>query len=47
MVALQGTGVSPGIASGKLYYFRRNSNEVAEYVVTDTENELERLKISL
>ena len=47
MVALQGTGVSPGIASGKLYYFRRNSNEVAEYVVTDTENELERLKISI
>lgn len=47
MVALQGTGVSPGIASGKLYYFKRNQSEVIEYAVTDTQSELDRLKKSI
>ena len=43
MVALQGTGVSPGIASGKLYYYKRNTSNVTEYTITDTDSELKRL----
>ena len=47
MVALQGTGVSPGIASGKLYYYKRNTSNVTEYTITDTDSELERFKTAV
>ena len=47
MVALQGTGVSPGIASGKLYYYKRNTADVTEYTITDTDSELERFKTAV
>ncbi len=42
MVALQGTGVSPGIASGKLFYYKRDISDIPSYTVTNTENELNR-----
>ena len=42
MVALQGTGVSPGIASGKLFYYKRDISDIPSYTVSDTENELNR-----
>lgn len=42
MVALQGTGVSPGIASGKLFYYKRDNSDIPSYTVSDTENELNR-----
>lgn len=42
MVALQGTGVSPGIASGKLFYYKRDNSEIPAYTVTDTDSELHR-----
>lgn len=42
MVALQGTGVSPGIASGKLFYYKRDNSEIPTYTVTDTDSELHR-----
>lgn len=42
MVALQGTGVSPGIASGKLFYYKRDNTEIPSYTVTDTDSELHR-----
>ncbi len=42
MVALQGTGVSPGIASGKLFYYKRDNSDIPSYTVADTENELNR-----
>lgn len=42
MVALQGTGVSPGIASGKLFYYKRDTSEIPIYDVTDPDIELHR-----
>ena len=42
MVALQGTGVSPGIASGKLFYYKRDNSDIPSYTVSDTDNELNR-----
>ncbi len=42
MVALQGTGVSPGIASGRLFYYKRDNSDIPSYTVSDTENELNR-----
>ena len=42
MVALQGTGVSPGIASGKLFYYKRDISDIPSYTVSNTEDELNR-----
>lgn len=42
MVALQGTGVSTGIASGELYYYKRNNSETPRYIAGNCEEELER-----
>ncbi len=47
MIALQGTGVSPGVASGKLYYYKRSADDIAEYTVTDTQKELKRLQATI
>ena len=44
MIALQGTGVSPGVASGKLYYYKRDTKDVECYTITDTTKELDRLQ---
>lgn len=44
MVALQGTGVSPGIASGKLFYYKRDISDIPSYTVSNTEDELNRWK---
>ncbi len=47
MVALQGTGVSPGIATGKLCYYKRSTDKTPDYIVKDTDAEIERLKNAL
>lgn len=42
MIALQGTGASPGIATGKLRYYKRTQGRTPDYIVTDIENEIKR-----
>ncbi len=44
MIVLQGTGVSPGIAIGKIHYFHRNVDEVEKVTITDIEQEKERFE---
>ena len=34
--------MSPGIASGKLFYYKRDISDIPSYTVSDTENELNR-----
>ncbi len=44
MILMQGKGVSKGVTSGPLYFFRRSSGEVTERTVEDTEGEKARLE---
>ncbi|MCD7880844.1 MAG: phosphoenolpyruvate--protein phosphotransferase [Clostridiales bacterium] len=43
MKILQGKGVSKGVTSGPLYFFRRSSGEIPHYTTDDIENEKSRL----
>ncbi|MCD8119342.1 MAG: phosphoenolpyruvate--protein phosphotransferase [Lachnospiraceae bacterium] len=42
MILMQGKGVSAGVVSGPLYFFRRSQSEVTRYTVKDTEAERAR-----
>ncbi|MCL2601316.1 MAG: phosphoenolpyruvate--protein phosphotransferase, partial [Treponema sp.] len=42
MITLNGKGVSPGIASGTLFFFKRASFAVVEKTITDTAGEVAR-----
>ena len=44
MILMQGKGVSKGVSSGKLYFFKRPSTEVAKVTVTDLDAERARLR---
>ncbi len=44
MILMQGKGVSKGVTSGPLYFFRRSSGEVTQRTVEDIESEKARLE---
>ncbi len=44
MILMQGKGVSKGVTSGPLYFFRRSNGEVAQRTVEDIEAEKARLE---
>ena len=44
MIALQGTGVSPGIATGPLFIYRPEKISVPSRTVIDTDSEMKRLR---
>ncbi len=46
MIAMQGTGVSSGIATGKLKFYKRSDNVFSSYTVQDTDIEIKRWQMA-
>ena len=46
MIAMQGTGVSSGIATGKLKFYKRNDSVFSNYTVQDTDIEIKRWQMA-